>query len=90
MNPLTTAELEEIRASDAALGEGPEALQLWPVVYTQRRALLTTLDAVVKAHEAERKQWVRELPCNEGGTLHACRILPTGEVECILCNEVLA
>lgn len=43
---ITTAELEEIRAADAAMGEGPDALQLWPVVYTQRRGLLEHSDAL--------------------------------------------
>ncbi len=40
---MTTAELEEIRAADTAMGED---LQMFPVVYTHRRALLATLDAL--------------------------------------------
>jgi hypothetical protein len=77
--PLLTAELEEIRAADAAMGEGPEALQMWPIVYTQRRGLLGHIGALEEVLE-DKRRLTRELDVALNG--------PNAAAQASLCDIV--
>lgn len=60
MEPLTSAEYASVKEIDELMGDGPGALQLWPPVYTHRRALIATVEALEEVR-ADHDRLVRVL-----------------------------